>query len=106
MYVSPTGVPVTLIFVITSISRFNVYTSMSTGGSGGSTVSPSDITISTDSDLLTIDNATGVISPKTATSYGIANSLPAATDEIFESAICCGLITCALLPPLPLPSCP
>ena len=45
---------------------------MSTGGSGGSTVSPSDITISTDSDLLTIDNATGVISPKTATSYGIA----------------------------------
>ena len=66
------AVDLNTIKVITSISRFNVYTSMSTGGSGGSTVSPSDITISTDSDLLTIDNATGVISPKTATSYGIA----------------------------------
>ena len=66
------AVDLNTIKVITSISRFNVYTSMSTGGSGGSTVSPSDITISTDSDLLTIDNATGVISPKTVTSYGIA----------------------------------
>ncbi|MCC8066420.1 MAG: hypothetical protein LIO94_04880, partial [Clostridiales bacterium] len=59
------------VLVISSISSFVVYTSLGGSASNGTTAAASDISITTDSDLLSIDSTTGKISPATQTSYGI-----------------------------------
>ncbi|MCI5605316.1 MAG: hypothetical protein MR413_06675, partial [Clostridia bacterium] len=65
-------VDVNSINVIDSISSFSIYTLLGASGSNGSIANASDILITTESDLLDITSATGLIKPKTADSYGVA----------------------------------